>query len=300
MIFLATGSSTTTTPISLNTLILWLRNDTSDSTLVAELLSQYIAEISDPSASFSNLLTVDEIDQLVLNLDSSNLSISTNTSFIMSYDPFFNSYNTIQGAIYNRRSSGQTLIINNGSLLNTNISAGAEFPLLSLTGIERINLLIIDRSPVFDTLDRSRNQTLVSSVIVAGLRRNSSRNVPMNISLYFQVLDEYRASVGNGTYQCSWFDFSTSLWSAINCSAPIFNNAFNRFECLCTHLSTYALIYSPTLCTNSNETLSVNGTCLPKIEAQASLTSFSNLSHNRAPSSRLMLSIHCGTPRTVR
>ena len=66
----------------------------------------------------------------------------------------------------------------------------------------------------------------------------------MNISLYFRVLDEYKPSV-SATYLCSFYDTNTLKWNESGCTIPKYNQPFDRYECSCNHLSTFALVWSP-------------------------------------------------------
>ena len=66
----------------------------------------------------------------------------------------------------------------------------------------------------------------------------------MNISLYFQVLNEYKPNV-NATYLCSFYDTNNSKWNESGCTIPQYNQQFDRYECSCNHLTSFALIWLP-------------------------------------------------------
>ncbi|CAF5162892.1 unnamed protein product [Rotaria sp. Silwood1] len=87
----------------------------------------------------------------------------------------------------------------------------------------------------------------------------------MNISLYFQVLNEYTPTF-TPQYLCTYYNINASKWNESGCTAPQYNNQFNRYECSCNHLSTFALVWSPYFvpCNNATQVQLTNGTCVLK------------------------------------
>jgi hypothetical protein len=179
---------------------------------------------------------------------------------------------TILGAFYIHDIGGGIIDKSNQSnAYNMNLTAAAIISSQSLVNVTFLNVFIIDEPTTYQNIDNLNNETLASSVIVVAVQRNSSVFIPMNISLYFQVLNEYRPTV-NAIYSCSFYDTNSSQWNESGCTKPIYNSQFSRYECSCNHLSTFALVWSPNITiTSCNATTQVqldNGTCLFKPNAQ--------------------------------
>jgi hypothetical protein len=64
------------------------------------------------------------------------------------------------------------------------------------------------------------------------------------ISLYFQILTEYK-QYGRGQYLCSFYDTNNSEWNESGCTDACYNRAFDRYECNCSHFTSFALIWLP-------------------------------------------------------
>jgi hypothetical protein len=177
---------------------------------------------------------------------------------------------TILGAFYTQNVGGQIIDSSNeNNIFNSNVTAGAIIYNGSLVDATFLSMLIIDKPTTYENIDNSSNQTLASSVIVVSLQGNSSSSSSMNISLYFQVLTNYRLTV-NAIYSCSFYDLNRSRWNVTGCTVPVFNGPLNRYECSCNHLSTFALVWSRniTSCNAATELLLFNGTCVSKTIAQ--------------------------------
>jgi hypothetical protein len=123
----------------------------------------------------------------------------------------------------------------------------------SLVGVLSLNLLIIDKPTGYENADNSTNKTLASSVIVASLRQNSSISNPITICLYFSTLAEYKQN-GLGKYLCSFYDENYSQWSESGCSNAHYNQDFDRYECICNHLTSFALVWLPQSSSTTNST----------------------------------------------
>ena len=69
----------------------------------------------------------------------------------------------------------------------------------------------------------------------------------INITLFFQVLynDSSRINGVNGNYLCSYLDTNTSEWKQFGCYETRYDELYDRYECTCTHLTTFALIWLP-------------------------------------------------------
>jgi hypothetical protein len=152
---------------------------------------------------------------------------------------------TTLGAFYTHNVGGQIIdSTNENNISNWNLTAGAIIHKESLAGITFVSMLIID------------------------IPTNSSSLSLMNISLYFQVLPDYRPSVA-AIYSCSFYDLNQSRWNQSGCTTPLFNAPLNRYECSCNHLSTFALVWSPSIpCDIYTQVIWINGTCISKMDAQ--------------------------------
>jgi hypothetical protein len=67
----------------------------------------------------------------------------------------------------------------------------------------------------------------------------------MNISLYFQVLNEFNPNRSDVDYYCSFYDTNRSQWNESGCTNPVYNTQYDRYECSCNHLTSFALIWLP-------------------------------------------------------
>ena len=188
---------------------------------------------------------MDEIDRLVDGLDNTTFVGDSTSSFLVVQPP--NQGDTIVlGASFVHNEGGK--VINNATkdeTTNSNISTAAIISDKSLTGVTSLNLLIIDNPSIYRNIDNSTNKTLASSVIVAAVRRNSSSSFPMNISLYFQILSDFKPNITDIDYYCSFYDKNTRQWNESGCTTPLYNTNYKRYECSCNHLTSFALIWLP-------------------------------------------------------
>jgi hypothetical protein len=153
---------------------------------------------------------------------------------------------TVLGALFNRDSGGGVVNSGNQSALNNaSVSAAAVLTNQSLTGVTSLNMLIIDKPFLYQHIDNSADdKSLASSVIVAAVQRSGSASPATNISLYFKVLSGYQPNV-SATYLCSFYDGTNSIWNETGCTSPQYNGAYDRYECSCNHLTTFALTWQP-------------------------------------------------------
>lgn len=290
---IALGSSAR---VNIDSITSILKNNSNNSNSIAEYLLKYADLLNDVSMPSSNsLLSASEIDQLVVNLNNIDIVNSTNRSLIIAVLPDMGFYSPMTvGGLFYRKVDGRAITnLNSAMYLNSNISVGATFLTTDLDYVNSLNMLTIDKAPFYEYLDQSNHQRVASSIIIVGLQRWNSSNASVNITLYFQVLEEYLSSLIGGSYSCSWYDFQSYRWSSTNCTEPIFNYIFNRYECRCTHLSTFALIWSPQTCSNPNLTEAINGTCVAKPIAQVNLEiSLSIIVHSSLIVLRAMLLVH--------
>jgi hypothetical protein len=249
-----------------------LRNKTGNTTLIADSLSSYINIITSSNTSLdpNYILSATEIDQYVGSLNNITLSINSNTSFIMAQQPDQRTNISTLGASFTRGLGGEIVNdFNDNIIFNSDSTTAAVFNNQSFVGITSVNMFIIDQPITYENLDNSNNKTLASSVIVVAVQSNGSAFTSVNISLYFQVLDEYTPDV-SAKYLCSFYDTTTAKWNESGCTTPFYNQQFNRYECSCNHLSTFALMWSPSIisCNTSTQVLLYNGTCVSKPDGQ--------------------------------
>ena len=163
----------------------------------------------------------------------------------------------VSGAAFDRNNGGK--IINNtnqNSIFSSNISAAATISNQSLSNLSSLNMLIIDNPIIYETIDNSTHEkSYASSVIVVTARRQdgSVASDGINVSLYFKVLSEHQPNV-NATYYCSFYDTINSRWNESGCTQPQYDNITNRYQCSCNHLTSFALLWSPSATSYSNVT----------------------------------------------
>jgi hypothetical protein len=226
-----------------------LRNGTGNASDIANNLSEYIQLTTYPNISKpKNPLSITEIDEYIHKLTNATLHISTTSSFIMVQPIDKDSNATVLGASFTRNigniSGGIVNEENEGTVIKSNLSAAGIIREESLTDVAFLSVFIIDKNTLYENADNStENKTLASSVIVAAVQPRSQSN-KTNISLYFKVLSEYKPNV-SAEYLCSSYDTNNSRWSENGCSSPIYNSQFDRYECNCSHLSTFALLWLP-------------------------------------------------------
>jgi hypothetical protein len=249
-----------------------LRNNTTNSTVIANALSLYISSITNSNTALNPtyILSIDEIDTYLSKIDNVNLTRNTNDSFLVAQSPNQGNNVTVLGASF-QRGIGGTLVqnTNKDNVISSSLSAAAIISNESLSGVTSLNMLIVDKPTTYENMDNASNKTLASSVIVVAVQRNISAFTSMNISLYFQVLPEYKPTV-DAAYSCSFYDTNNRRWNDSGCTEPRPTNQSNRYECSCNHLSTFALVWSPniTSCNTITQVPWSNGTCISKSDAQ--------------------------------
>jgi len=223
------------------------RNNT-NSTTTAEALTTYFGSISSSNvtSTSNNTLTIDEIDSIIDNLNGTSFVGNTSSSYII-VQPVRQENKLVLGA--STSGSGNGTIVdtsNRESITNSIISTAAIISNESLTGVTYISMLIIDNPIQYRRIDNTSNKTLASSIIVATVQRdpNITRH-PINISLFFQVLNDSKPNTTNVDYYCSFYDTNNSQWNESGCTKPIYNQQWNRYECSCNHLTSFALIWLP-------------------------------------------------------
>jgi hypothetical protein len=223
-----------------------LRN-TTNSTVIASALSNYINVVSNSNASLNSTytLSIQQIDSYLTNISNVNVTVNTANSILVAQQPNQGNGLIVLGASFTRGVGGQ--IVNNNNedqTLSTNLSTAAVISNTSLVGIKSLNMLIINKPTAFEKVDNVSNKTLASSIVVASLVATDSTPRSLNISLFFRVLAEYQPNV-SAQYLCSFYDNQALQWNQSGCSAPPYNPALVRYECSCNHLTSFALIWLP-------------------------------------------------------
>lgn len=209
-----------------------------------------------PPPASTIFVPMHSIDNVMASLYDSNLTINSNTSFLMAQSPSKHDNTMVLGASFRNGIGGQIVYTSNKeSLVKSNISAAAIVDQEYLDSATSLNMLIINNPIGYEYIDSTTaNATLVSSVIIACLQRNNSdvSNDGIVISLYFQLLEQYKRN-DSDLYVCSFYD-SGSKWNQSGCSEGIYNEEYDRYECRCNHLTSFALIWLPqSLSTNSSK-----------------------------------------------
>ncbi|CAF0796546.1 unnamed protein product [Rotaria sp. Silwood1] len=224
-----------------------LNNSSHNATETSHALSLYISSITNSTTiqNQTHVLSVNNINNIVDNLNGVNLTINSNTSFLMVQHPNKGNNMIILGASFKRGIGGNIVdTLNEQNITHSFFSAAAIVSQESLDGVISFNMLIIDKPTGYEYVDNSTNKTLASSVIITSLRRNNSSLNSIIISLYFNPLDEYKRN-DSGKYLCSFYDTNNSQWNESGCSNAQYNKEFNRYECVCYHLTSFALIWLP-------------------------------------------------------
>jgi hypothetical protein len=163
----------------------------------------------------------------------------------MTQQPYRDDNTIVLGVSFQSGIGGEIIdTTNQDNITHSILSAAAIISEDSLSGVLSLNLMIIDKPTGYENADISTNKVLTSSVIVAYLRRNSSIYTPVLISLYFKPLEEYK-QYGRGIYLCSFYDTNNSEWNESGCTNAYYNGQFSRYECNCSHLTSFALIWLP-------------------------------------------------------
>jgi hypothetical protein len=142
---------------------------------------------------------------------------------------------------------GGTLVSNNnkGNVINSYLTTAAVISNESLSDVISLRMFIIAKPSAYRYIDNSTNKTLASSIILASVQRNNSSFTSMNISLYFQVIEEWKPNSTNVDYYCSFYDTNHEQWNESGCTKPVYNTQFDRYECSCNHLTSFALLFLP-------------------------------------------------------
>jgi hypothetical protein len=214
--------------------------------MLAQYLTVYYASIARSSLSSisEERLTVTEIDNIVGRLNE-NVNVNATTSFIMSIRPNQNGHTVVGASFQSEFRNSRIVDLNINDSLQTKFSAAAIVDAGLLANISYLNLFLIDKPNDYRLLNDSMNRTLSSSVIIAKLRKVNYTIDPINIQLYFTNKFNDMENTTKGDYFCAYYDTNTSSWDDTGCTKPIFDSAFDRYSCNCSHLSSFDVTWSP-------------------------------------------------------
>jgi len=151
------------------------------------------------------------------------------------------------GASFSTVNKGEIITDNNkDKAVNKNLSAAAIINKESIVNVTFLKIFIINEPVLYKNIDNHTNKTVASSIIVAAVQRNKHQvHNTMDISLFFQIIPELSPNITNVDYYCSFYDTNNSRWSESGCTKPIYNDSWKRYECNCSHLTSFALIWLP-------------------------------------------------------
>jgi hypothetical protein len=211
---------------------------------------------------------------LLGNFNGSNITLSTNDSIIVVSQPGNNiTGDTVIGASF-KQTVGGTVVdtANKNNVTNSNLTAAGIVTLTSLQEVSSFNILIINNPTTYQNIDNTSNKTLVSSIVIATINRyNTNNSMTTIIQLFFQVIQTLPTQTTIDEYSCVFYDSTISQWNDDGCSKPTYNPTFDRYECSCSHLTSFALIWLPQ---TSSSQQGNNTSTVVKLDAQdiASIT----------------------------
>ena len=252
-----------------------LNGGTSDSTILAQYLSLFIRATTNLNGSSSSLVSINRIDNVVGQLNATDFTVSSNSSFLMAQGINQSGSTVVRGAAFTRGSGGQVVnSANQNSVLLSAFSAAAFLSNQSSGAVLALNMFIIDRPTMFENVNSSNNQALASSVIVLSTPLLTGPN-STQIDLYFTVLSEYQPTI-NVTYLCSFYNTTIASWSQTGCSLPSFDSSNSRYYCSCNHTTTYALTYMPSTMSTTTTTTTTTTTITTSTTVTTTSTSTSS------------------------
>ena len=228
-----------------------LRNSTSTDNELVNALSLYLSSITNLTTPLnaSTTFSLGEIDALAGDLTSSSLTVNSSTSLIFSFPPKENpdDNSIVLGGSFKQDQGGRIVDTENqGAIINTNITIAAVFTVSSVLTVTSMRLILISDSTAYAKIDTFTNRTIASSIATAKLRRNNEIvSGPLTLNLYFQVLPTNLAPQVDADFLCAFFDNTSSRWNDSGCTKPTYNASYARHECVCDHLSSFALVWLP-------------------------------------------------------
>ena len=217
-----------------------INDNGSNATTVADALEGYF-----DYRNQSVLLTPGEIDRAISRIPANFSSNSTSEFFIMSQATNRNSSNPVIGATLSDSNGSIVVNTTRDRELAKTIKAGIIFN-ISSENISNVRAIIIEPGREYQNISHPGNGTVGSLVVVAYATDRLSQSVRnINIALYFRV---NRSSLPQNTtenlaFVCSFYDNTMTSWNDSGCSSPRYNETFDRYECTCSHLTSFALLW---------------------------------------------------------
>lgn len=225
-----------------------LRSNLTNSTTIADALSVYTSSISslNVSSNASLILSINELDSHLTNLTGVDVAINRPNSFLLVKQPDKGNEVFVLGASFSRDNIGGREIdtLNRDEVLKQHLSAAAVLSLNSVENADSINIIIVDKPTLYENVDAVSGKRIASSMILASLVSSNPSSINPNISLYYTIPEALRENTA-AEFFCSFYDELTLTWSETGCTKPTFNSLFNRSECSCNHLTSFALVWLP-------------------------------------------------------
>ncbi|CAF1189881.1 unnamed protein product [Adineta ricciae] len=237
-------------------------DNTENLTAVATALTAYFGTMSSMNSSeqeqLNRTLTPEITDNLV-GIFNASLTYNASTSFLACRPT--DEEDMPIGILFHSGFGGE-MVFNSteNDAIQSNLTAAAILSRDSILSneVSFISILVIDQPPIEYYRSKHVNEKLLSSSIIVAKTQQTYFN-EMNISIYFRVLFEQESI---GEYYCAFYDMITSSWNESGCTSPTYNFDFQRYECSCNHLTSFALIWLPTtLIHNANQSLNIEDIC---------------------------------------
>ncbi|CAF3095422.1 unnamed protein product, partial [Rotaria sp. Silwood2] len=232
--------------------------NSSNYTEKADALAIYVTSITNSNATSNsnNTLTIKQINEivgslkndkyLVDDLTGDSYTVNTNDAILIITRPNREPNGTlIIGAAFQDDIGGRVVNTSNrNNVTNSSLSTAVIVTIESLNYVKSFNVFIINDPTPFQDVDNTSNRTLSSSFVFATIQGADMNRRNITIDLFFQVLKPPKPTE-DVTYFCSFYDTNTLQWNEFGCTAPIYNTKFDRYECRCYHLTSFALVWLP-------------------------------------------------------
>ncbi|CAF1381977.1 unnamed protein product [Rotaria magnacalcarata] len=221
-----------------------LHSDTANSSAKAHALLIYFGSTTALTLkpNGTKYLTPTEVDSIIKELNDVQL-LNSSTGLLFALSSKLEN-DTILGGSTIMKSNDKVIQESTKSLIiELNITAAVILNDEPSNNNISINVFIPRNNIHYQNLDNSSNKSVISQVIVFNVKPQTSNN-SINVSLYFRDLTPEKLRE-NGEYLCSFFNTSTSKWETAGCAKSNYNKILSRHECICDHLTTFALIWLP-------------------------------------------------------
>lgn len=223
-----------------------MRNNSANANQTAAALTDYIAAITNinTTSNTTDTMSISELNNIMSNITSPNLTMITSTSILVITEPQCNSTTTVIGASAGGINNSTVIdTVNYNRTINSQLLAAGVVNFTGNCNVSRFNILIINNPTLYRT-SNSTNTTVVSSIIIATIGTSAATNVDVTINLYFENSTRIESN-DTGEYVCAFYDTKSSQWNQSGCFLDGYNVALRRYECRCNHLTSFALIWLP-------------------------------------------------------